>query len=114
MFPWNFLESEADFKQILDLSKSNPERNYAIFKHSTRCIVSTMAKSKLEKSWTKLNSDIPLYLLNIIRFREVSNLIAEELQLKHESPQLIVIQGGELVHHASHASISSKFPVGYK
>jgi len=66
-----------------------------------------MAKSRLEKSWTKLNAGIPIYLLNLIEHRDVSDQIASQFNIPHQSPQLILVNSGEAVYDASHISISS-------
>lgn len=67
-----------------------------------------MAKSRLEKSWQKTNAGTPIYLLNLIEHREVSNKVADQFNVPHQSPQLILIKAGDAVYDASHISISSK------
>ena len=67
-----------------------------------------MAKKRLEKSWSKINADIPIYLLNLIEHRDVSNQIAAQFNIPHQSPQLILVKAGNVVYDASHISISSK------
>ena len=51
-------------------------------------------------------SDVKYYLIDVIKNREVSNEIAYIYNINHESPQLIVIKNGELVHNSSHSDIS--------
>ena len=67
-----------------------------------------MVKSRVEADWEKYNSDYPIYLLDLIQHRDISNQIAEELNVRHESPQLLIIQNGKAIHHASHIGISSQ------
>lgn len=74
----------------------------AVFKHSTRCSISFMARSRVEREW---ESDVPLYEVDVIRDRTVSNLIAERLNLVHQSPQFMVIHAGKVVYSASHNAI---------
>lgn len=74
-----------------------------IFKHSTRCSISSMALSRLEQGGV----DVPFFYLDVIRFRPLSNAIAEKLAVTHESPQLLLLHGGECVYEASHLEISS-------
>jgi len=76
-----------------------------IFKHSTRCPVSGMAKRSLEFDSHAVPSDIPCYYLDILQHRDISNKIAEKWQVIHESPQILVVQGSQCIHHASHDSI---------
>jgi bacillithiol system protein YtxJ len=51
-------------------------------------------------------NELPLYFLDLIKYREVSALVAEDFQVHHESPQLLVIKGGECILDQSHSHIS--------
>ncbi len=75
----------------------------AIFKHSTRCSISAMAKSRLENG--QIVKDIPFYFLDLIAFRSISNEIADRFNVYHESPQLILIKNGECFYAESHGGI---------
>jgi bacillithiol system protein YtxJ len=94
---WETLTSTQQFLELLAST-----RQFAIFKHSTRCAVSSMAKSRVEREW---NFDMPIYYLDLIRHRDVSDLIADTTHIEHESPQLIVFKDGQAVYHASHNGI---------
>lgn len=100
---WNKLTNISELEQIKKLSNSNP---VVIFKHSTRCSISAMALNRLEKNWDeKAQKAIPYYL-DLIANRDISNKIAEEFKVYHESPQLLIIKNGECVFDASHSEIS--------
>lgn len=101
---WRSLSTKGDLEVILEDSLHSPQ---AIFKHSTRCGISSMAKARVESKWEKTNPSIPIHLLDLISNRELSNFVAEYLNVRHESPQLILLEKGEVVYHASHISISS-------
>jgi bacillithiol system protein YtxJ len=77
-----------------------------IFKHSTRCSISMMAKKRFELDWDKLPQEIPLYFLDLIKHRDISNQIAQEFNVHHESPQLLLIKSGECILDQSHGAIS--------
>jgi len=79
-----------------------------IFKHSTRCSISMMAKKRFELDGNLFNETTPLYFLDLIKYRELSNKVAELFQVHHESPQLLVINDGECVLDQSHSSISAE------
>lgn len=96
---WKKLESIADLDAALAASN---DQAVALFKHSTRCSVSSMAKRLLESDW---NLDIDAYYLDLIAHREVSNAIAERLNIQHQSPQMIVVKNGAAIYDASHGSI---------
>nr|WP_294792313.1 bacillithiol system redox-active protein YtxJ [uncultured Mucilaginibacter sp.] len=104
---WIQLESPEQLNQI------KQQQGYAlIFKHSTRCSISMMAKRRFELDWDVLPSDMPLYFLDLIRHRDISNQVAQIFQVHHESPQLLLIKDGECILDQSHGSISVEEAVG--
>ncbi|HOY40757.1 MAG TPA: bacillithiol system redox-active protein YtxJ [Chitinophagales bacterium] len=96
---WEILSTEQQFLDLLD-----NESLFAIFKHSTRCSISSMAKNRVERDW---DLDFPIYYLDLIQYRSVSNLIAAKSGIEHQSPQLIVFQNGLPVYDASHNAIDA-------
>jgi hypothetical protein len=97
---WIKLEQESQLDQIVELSHHKPQ---AIFKHSTRCSISTVAKNRLDKE----NVDvIDFYYLDLLAFRNISNGIAEKFNVYHESPQIILIKNGECIYDESHSGIN--------
>ena len=77
-----------------------------LFKHSNKCIISRMVLKQFEFQYDYNISNVKYYLIDVIKNREVSNEIAYIYNINHESPQLIVIKNGELVHNSSHSDIS--------
>ena len=76
-----------------------------LFKHSTRCIVSSMALDRLERNSDKLGI-MKSHMLDLISHRDVSNYVEEYYGVQHESPQILLIKNGEVIYHASHNAIS--------
>lgn len=101
---WNELKEVEQLDQIKKESKSQP---ILIFKHSTRCATSALALNRLERHWQKeLTGELKPYYLDLIRYRNVSNLIEEHFGIAHQSPQAILIRDEVPVYHASHFGIS--------
>ena len=98
---WNDLNTEDQLEVI---RKKSGEKPQVIFKHSTRCGISSVAKSRLEK-WQP-TEDFDFYYLDLIKYRSLSNRVAEEFEVYHESPQVLVIKNGECVYDESHLGIS--------
>lgn len=107
---WKPLTSMAQLDAIVQLSATKP---VAIFKHSTRCGISRMALSRLEKEFDQEGTNVTMFFLDLLSYRDISNEIAHRFKVYHESPQLIVIQNGKAVYHASHSHISAKDLVVY-
>jgi bacillithiol system protein YtxJ len=104
---WNHLSTENQLEQII---KDSFEQPIVLFKHSTRCSISTMAKSRLENA--NQPEGIMFYYLDLIQFRSISNLIAEKFAVHHESPQVLLIKNGECVYDESHSGIRMEEIVG--
>lgn len=93
----------TDLDQAVSNSK---ERTVVLFKHSTRCSVSSMARRIFENEWVE-KPEAEAWFLDLIRYREISNEIAQRFSVRHESPQMIVLRDTRPVHHASHSRISA-------
>lgn len=102
---WKYLTSEADLENAMAASDS---KNIILFKHSTRCSISSMAKSRLERGWNISEAEADIYYLDLIQYRSVSNAIAENLGVVHQSPQVIVVRNGKAVYDASHSAIDAQ------
>jgi bacillithiol system protein YtxJ len=99
------------WKNITDLTQisqiQNQEGYSLIFKHSTRCSVSSMAKRRFEMDWQAIPENTSLYFLDLISYRDLSVQIAETFQVHHESPQILLIKDGDCILDASHSDISA-------
>jgi bacillithiol system protein YtxJ len=97
---WKIITKLEDIEEIKNASK---KKFAIIFKHSTGCGSSKMSLSRFEKSWKdKETSNLLPYFLDLLAYREVSNKIAEEFGVRHESPQLLLIKEGKCIYNASH------------
>lgn len=98
---WIELTDAAQLDSIKEESKTGA---VVIFKHSIRCSISAMAKSRLERTYDA-TSPVRFYYLDLIRYRDISNKIAEDFHVVHESPQVLLIKNGECVYEESHNGI---------
>ena len=97
---WINLSKVSELEKIKEDSFQNSQ---FIFKHSTRCSISKMVLSRFES--THDSASLSVYLLDLLNYRDISNQIADDFNVKHESPQLLVIKDGECYTHSSHTSI---------
>jgi len=100
---WIALDKPEQLQNII-----NADGYHVIFKHSTRCPVSMMAKRRFEQDWDQVPQDTPLYFLDLIKYRDISNAIADDFKVYHESPQLLLIKNGECIYESSHSEISAE------
>ncbi|HYG03669.1 MAG TPA: bacillithiol system redox-active protein YtxJ [Chryseosolibacter sp.] len=100
---WNQIDKLQKLDEIRNESLQQP---ILIFKHSTRCSTSRMSLDRLERNWNEAElSDVKPYFLDLLSYREISNKIAEIFGVQHESPQVILVIGGEAVLDLSHFEI---------
>ena len=93
-----------NISQLNNLQQQSYERPQVIFKHSTRCSISSMVLKRLEREGAPENIDF--YFLDLIKFRDISNKVSDVFSVSHESPQILLIKKGECVYDESHYAIS--------
>ena len=97
---WISLTTLSELDKIKEDSYQSPQ---FIFKHSTRCSISKMVLSRFDS--TIDSASLSVYLLDLLNYRDLSNEIVDDFNVKHESPQLLVIKDGKCFKHSSHTSI---------
>jgi bacillithiol system protein YtxJ len=97
---WIALENAAQLQEIKEKSATRPQ---IIFKHSTRCSISVVAKNRLDKGDAPEGTDF--YYLDLLNYRAISNEIAEMFAVHHQSPQVLLIKNGECTYEETHSGI---------
>ena len=101
MNPMNPLRNETDLEQALASDR------VFLFKHSTRCGTSTRALRQVS-SYEEADGSIPVYLIDVISERTLARSIADTLGIRHQSPQVILVAGGQPIWHASHGAVTAE------
>lgn len=102
VLPWTAL---TDVSQLNDIASRSETKTQVIFKHSTRCGVSRMVMNQFVNTYDE-STNIDLYYLDLLNYRNVSDEVGYKFQVMHESPQLLIIKNGVTVAHASHGAIN--------
>ncbi|AGC78156.1 bacillithiol system protein YtxJ [Nonlabens dokdonensis] len=102
---WELLESIDQLENVIKNSTIKPK---VIFKHSTRCGISRMVLNQFEKGFESNEDAVTFYFLDLLNYREVSNAVAEKLNVRHQSPQVIILYDKEILHTESHHGIDIK------
>jgi bacillithiol system protein YtxJ len=97
------LRQDRDLEQLLERSKTNP---VLIFKHSTQCPISAHVYEEF-RAFAESSADLTWGLVLVVEDRSLSDAIAERLNVRHESPQAIIVKEGSAIWHASHWSITA-------
>lgn len=101
---WKQLTELAQLETIIADSATKP---CLIFKHSTRCSVSRMSLKQFEQEFM-LQDRIDIWFLDLLNHRDISNEIAARFQVRHESPQVLLIKNGACTYDASHHMIEAE------
>ena len=99
---WIELNSPDQLSEIKELSKSKP---VLVFKHSTTCSISNTTLNRLERNWKEEELKVSTFYLDLLNHRSLSKQIAEEFQVEHQSPQVLIIKDGQSVYDNSHFGI---------
>ncbi|MGB1294661.1 MAG: bacillithiol system redox-active protein YtxJ [Flavobacteriales bacterium] len=105
-FPWK----NVDSTEILD-SLMNSDTKVAIFKHSPRCIISKTVKKRFENEVDASKMDF--YMISVIEERPLSNYVADQSGVIHQSPQLLIFEKGSCIYNESHDGIISSETVAF-
>ena len=92
------------WQKVLDESQEQP---VLLFKHSNSCPVSADAHTEVKKLERQGAFEESMYIIIVQNAREISDKVAEELDIEHETPQILIIRNGEAVYHASHGDIDA-------
>jgi bacillithiol system protein YtxJ len=77
-----------------------------LYKYSPICSVSTWIGREVDR-FASDHPDTPVYAIDVIGQRELSNWIAEKFGVRHESPQAFVVRAGQATWNASHSAITA-------
>ena len=66
-----------------------------------------MALKMLEIGWDESLEAVDTYYLDLLNHRDVSDSIAEQLNIEHQSPQMLVLKGGAILGVSNHNEINA-------
>lgn len=97
--------SSKDLGEILDESS---RRRILLFKHSTICPISACAWREVQHFIKNSPDDVLVAMIKVIESRSVSNQVAKDLGVNHQSPQVLLLSNRQVLWHASHHSVTQK------
>tara|TARA_R110002073_G_scaffold128999_3_gene275062 strand:+ start:16840 stop:17232 length:393 start_codon:yes stop_codon:yes gene_type:complete len=92
--------------QINEIKEQSKSETVLLFKHSTRCGISSMVIKRFESMFDESMKDIKVYYLDLLNYRGISDEVGYTFQAMHQSPQLLVIRNETAVVNASHYDIT--------
>lgn len=103
MVEFKEITSSQEFGEILDESC---QRKIILFKHSTTCPISERAWQEVQAFIKENTDDVLVVMIKVIESRPVSNQIANDLEVKHQSPQVLLLSNRKVLWHVSHQSVT--------
>mgnify|MGYP000917370187 CR=1 FL=1 len=102
VFPWINLSSSEQLHELMQASESKP---VLLFKHSTRCSISSMVLNRFEQTMDPAKATC--VYLDLLVYRPISAEIEALTRVQHQSPQAILIRNREVIYSESHTGISA-------
>ncbi len=97
------IDTQAGLDALFEQSLHGP---VVIFKHSPTCGTSAQAYDELEEYLREAEA-VDVHLLDVLRSRSLSQALAARVQVRHESPQLLVVRNGSVAWHGSHWKVTA-------
>jgi|SRR5690625_722269 len=102
----------TELKELLEIDDLNEvwetssEKPVLLFKQSTTCPISAEAFAQFNQFLEQNEENIAAYFVKVRETRPVSNQIADDLGIQHQSPQIFLVKNKEAVWNTSHNKIT--------
>lgn len=78
-----------------------------VFKHSLTCGTSAEANEEMAALLDDSRMPTDIYLVRVQTERAISNAITDRFRIRHESPQVLILDRGSVVWHGSHWQVTA-------
>lgn len=96
----------TEVSQMGEILEASEQGIVAVFKHSTRCPISAAAYREVASYLQEAGTAAPpFFLVKVIESRPLSNEIARQFGIMHQSPQLILVKCKRAYFSTSHGGI---------
>lgn len=93
-------------EHLLAVNEASREGAVLVFKHSKRCGISSLALDRLERAWKPADDKVfSAFFIDLWAHRDLSDAVAEQYGIEHQSPQALIIDAGKCVFAVSHSAI---------
>lgn len=93
-------------QELAQILEESCQRQIILFKHSTTCPTSSRAWQEVQNFIQESSDEVLVGMIKVIESRPVSNQVTEELGLKHQSPQVLLVRERKVLWHASHQEVT--------
>lgn len=96
----------VDVEDLQEVWQTSVEKPVLLFKQSTTCPISGAAFDEFNNFLAANDGDFAAYYVKVRESRPVSNQIAEDLGVQHQSPQIFLVKDQEAMWNESHSKIT--------
>lgn len=98
------LKSIDEWEQVLIASRATP---VVVYKHSSTCGACSRSLQEMHEAFAYGELKCPGYMVTVQSAPGVSERIAADLRVEHQSPQALIVLNGRACHVADWDSISA-------
>lgn len=98
----NVFRTTTHLSEILEESKNG---SVVIFKYSNSCKSSADLESQIAQKVSTREIQLPLYKVTVQTHPVLSKKIEEWFSIKHESPQILLVDNGKVIYTEHHKRI---------
>lgn len=102
---WKPLSTKDQFEELLEKSRTKPA---LVFKHRPSSPESTKVKEALEEDWTIAEDQMDLFIIDVMKDKEVSYEVTETAGVMNEFPQVLLFADGVTMYDEAHEMINVK------
>ncbi|MCC7158608.1 MAG: DUF2847 family protein [Ignavibacteria bacterium] len=99
---WINIETEEKLGEIKEISAS---QRILVFRFSPGSVIDFVMKRLLEREWAEGEMGMETFLVDVVYQKSISQKIADDFSVEHESPQVIIIENGKPIFSASNGKI---------
>jgi bacillithiol system protein YtxJ len=79
-----------------------------LYKHSPSCGASRWAMTEMERLADE-RPEMPIFVVDVIRQRPLARRLADMLNVAHASPQVLLLERGNVLWHGAHSNVRADF-----
>lgn len=100
--------TQSNMKELDSLNIASIQKPLVIFKHSPTCAISTKALYELEQQPEAFFEEATWLIVNVLEEQRFSYAIADRYGVRHESPQILIIEEGRCRQHIDLADVKAQ------
>lgn len=94
-------------KDVDDALETSRDRTVVVYKHSPICEISADALEEMNRFLADAPAGLDVRIVDVLAARPAAQHLEARTGIRHESPQVLVMSGGDVAWNASHRRITA-------